>query len=261
MLTIHGKGWQHAQDLQKHWVFETLDYQVSNTHAVVVPIYATRNHITKLLKEGTADPQDIVNLAGVMSTSPNGIHNLHFLFGPQATKDLSVATAWVLSNPWRTMLDNAERKGMRIIETTRVEHDEKMAIIQWLSHFLLVFVGWLENDDIQKSLIIPWVAPEGTVQDMIFQNTPAEVIIAEFFDTIERNNNDPLKTFQQIVDRHLTSSDIERFSTPNFRRILKIISEWTIQISLDTNYIQAFRQSINSLGMRFISERIRCIRQ
>ena len=60
---------------------------------------------------------------------------------------------------------------------------------------------------------------------MIFQNTPAEVIIAEFFDTIERNNNDPLKTFQQIVDRHLTSSDIERFSTPNFRRILKIISE------------------------------------
>lgn len=66
---------------------------MSNTHAVVVPIYATRNHITKLLKEGTADPQDIVNLAGVMSTSPNGIHNLHFLFGPQATKDLSVATA------------------------------------------------------------------------------------------------------------------------------------------------------------------------
>jgi hypothetical protein len=77
-----------------------------------------------------------------MSTSPNGIHNLHFLFGPQATKNLSVATAWVLSNPWRALLDNAAKKSMRIIETTREEHDKKMAIIQWLSHFLLVLLGW-----------------------------------------------------------------------------------------------------------------------
>lgn len=261
MLTVHGKWWQHAQDLERRWIFNGLDSQVDHTHAVIIPIYLTRAHITELLKDGVADPQDVVNLSGVMSTSPNGIHNLHFLFGPQATKNLSVATAWVLSNPWRALLDNAAKKGMRIIETTREEHDKKMAIIQWLSHFLLVLLGWLNNDDIQKSLIDPWVAPIGTVQDMIFQNSPAEGIITEFFDTIWWNGNDPLKTFQAIIDKHLTPNDIERFSTPNFRRILTIISEWNIQISLHPRYIQSFRQSMNSHGMRFISGQILAIRQ
>jgi len=65
-----------------------------------------------------------------MSTSPNGTHNLHFLFGPNAVGDLSVATAGHISEPGRIILDNAENQGIRIIETSREEHDTKMAIIQ-----------------------------------------------------------------------------------------------------------------------------------
>jgi hypothetical protein len=59
---------------------------------------------------------------------------------------------------------------------------------------------------------------------MIFQNSPAEIIIKEFFDTLYKNAYNPLKTFQNIVESHLTPDDIDKFSTPNFRRIQRVIA-------------------------------------
>lgn len=260
MLKIHGKWWQHAKDLQSRWIFDGFDARPDNSvHAVAVPIYVTRFRITELLKSDVA-PINIVNLAGVMSTSPNGIHNAHFLFGPNTQDDLSVVTTCTTTSPWKVMLDNAERRWMRIIETTREEHDTKMAIIQWLSHFLLVFIGWTNDEDVHENLITPWIAPEVTIQDMIFQNSPAEIIIKEFFDTLYKNAYNPLKTFQNIVESHLTPDDIDKFSTPNFRRIQRVIAGWTIQITLSEDYVRSFRESLNSQWMLFISKTIQSIR-
>lgn len=260
MLTIHGVRWQHAQDLLRRWVFDWFEQLDDDNHIIAIPIRDTRSHITRLLQSDWVLPKNIVNLAGVMTTSVNGIANLHFLFGPNGQDNLSVATAWDASNPWKIILDNANNLSMRIIETTRLEHDKKMAVIQWLSHFLLVFIGWTNDEDIQKSLIIPWIAPEGTIQDMIFQNPFAEDIIAEFFDNLANNTYNPLTTFQHIVDSHLSPSDIDKFSTPNFRRIQHVISEWDIQIELPKQYVQDFRRFINSHWMQYISKQLQSIR-
>lgn len=256
MITIHGKGGQHATDIQKRGLFEKTHKQ---HHAVVVPIASTRYKIASLLEEWVHS-EDIVNLAGVMSTSPNGTHNLHFLFGPNAVGDLSVATAGHISEPGRIILDNAENQGIRIIETSREEHDTKMAIIQWLAHFLLVFIGETQHANIiREALIDQWKTPSNTVQDMIFHNTPTEFIIREFFDKLWKNGNDPLKTFSHIVDLHVSHHDIMKFSTPNFKRIMNIL-ESAIQISVTHEYVAHFRSMFKKRGFQFVWEQIQSIR-
>jgi hypothetical protein len=96
-----------------------------------VPISATRRKIEDLLEHDGIPPSNIINLSGVMMTSPNGISNLHFLFGKNVNTDLRVAIAGNITPLVRNILDRAFLQGGIVsFETTRIEHDKKMAIIQ-----------------------------------------------------------------------------------------------------------------------------------
>lgn len=255
MLKIHGENGKHASDIKSRGLF---DGTADNEQSVVVPIFATRYVVSLLLQEWISG-ENIVNLSGLMSTSPSWIHNLHFLFGPNAQENLFVATAGNISKPGRVILDNAEKKGIWIIETSREEHDRKMAVIQWLANFLLVFIWRTADEYIRKSLIEPWKTTESTIQDMIFQNNPVESLLNEFFYTLKINKNDPLKTFWCLVGKYLRPEDIEKFSTPNFRRIMGLIEEG-VKILLDPEYIDKYRDMLKQNGHLFIGRQISLIR-
>ncbi len=219
MITLHGTDWQHATDLKERGLFKNI---TEGGHVIIVPISHTKECVTKLLQDGVPKNQ-IVNLSGVMSTSPREVHNLHFLFGPGAKKGLTVATTENISIPGRFLLDNAEKCGIRIVHINQEEHDKKMAIVQWLSHLLLILVWQEPHSEVQKSLIVPWITGIGTIQEMIFQNPFAKPIIWEFFDRIQQHNGDALLGLNSIIEDHLTQRDRDILGTPNFRRILDFI--------------------------------------
>lgn len=66
---------------------------------------------------------------------------------------------------------------------------------------------------------------------MIFENPFAEEIIVQFFEKLKNNGGNSLKTFRQIVETNLTAIDIEKFSTPNFMRILHFVSGQDLLLS------------------------------
>lgn len=148
----------------------------------------TESAVLELIKRGI--PQsDIISLSGVMSKVPNGVPSAHFLFGPGATEKLKMALATETFDKNNvlvsSLIEKVRAKGIQIIETTKVEHDEKMAITQGLMHLWLVMIGDNKNKDIQHQLIRPWKTPVGTVVDMIHANPSAERIIKKFFDSLD----------------------------------------------------------------------------
>jgi hypothetical protein len=256
MATIHWLSGQHAQDLvsrdiiSPHWTWE---------HLVIIPITKTWEKILHLLEhEGVKQPK-ILNFAGVMMTSPNAVPNIHFLFWPGASKNLRVATAGNDTHLQRKVLDKAETRGIKIIETTRIEHDSKMAIIQWLAHLFLLLVWEISDPEIKQELIDPWKTTTGTIVDMIFHNSFAEEVAIEFFDALPGNGGDPFVTFLQVVDRHLTTTDIEKFSTPNFDRVLTFASKGK-RLHLSPARVAMIRKKLNTEGRKFLSERVNELR-
>jgi hypothetical protein len=133
-----------------------------------------------------------------------------------------------------------------------------MAVIQGLSHLLLVLVGESWDHQTQETLIDPWKTTTWTIVDMIFANPFAEEIAVEFFNALWKNNYDPIKTFKSVADKHLTSQDIEDFATPNFDRIYAFKPE--SQIILPTRQIIAVRRQLNTIGRSYLSSTVDRIR-
>lgn len=255
MATIHGLNGQHSQDLIRRWL---ISLEPTGEQLIIVPIIQTGQKIMQLLDTKVVKQPDIVNFAGVMTTSPNAIANLHFLFGPWITKDLKVAVAWPTTPLIQKILDTVHGQKIRIIETTRIEHDRKMAIIQWLSHLVLILIWECWNQHVQSTLIKPWKTPENTIIDMIFANPFAEDIAIEFFELLPKNNHNPIKTFKHIVNKHLIWDDMFDFSTPNFDRIISFWDENTEIIS--PIQIQQIRVGLNTIGREFLQNKINSIR-
>lgn len=69
-----------------------------------------------------------------MAKAPNGTPSVHFLFGPAATTKLKVAIAMETFGTRNKLIPKllvkAESQGIRIIETSKIQHDSKMAVIQ-----------------------------------------------------------------------------------------------------------------------------------
>jgi len=106
-----------------------------------------------------------------------------------------------------SLIKKVRAKGIKIIETTKVEHDEKMAITQGLIHLWLVMIGKNEDEDIQDQLIKLWKTPVGTVVDMIHANSSVEIIIKKFFDSLPRHQNNVSRALEELVK----NSNIEKF--------------------------------------------------
>ncbi len=94
---------------------------------------------------------------------------------------------------------------------------------------------------------------------MIFENPFAEEIISEFFEKLKNNRHDPFVTFKFIVDKYLSPKDIERFSTPNFMRILEFISDQKFKMS--NLSICNIRSGLNNIGRDFVQERVETARK
>lgn len=255
MATIHGEHGQHAQDLIQRAI---VSGSPTREHLVIVPITQTASVITNLLDRELVPQPKILNCSGVMTTSPSAISSIHFLFGPGSTKDLKVAVAWPQTTLTKKILDRARAQSIRVIETSRTEHDRKMAVIQWLSHLFLVLIGWEKNTHIQESLIKPWKTTTWTIVDMIFANPFAEEIAVEFFESLRKNQNNPIAAFRAISDTHLGSTDRDNFSTPNFDRIVSFIPE--SQIIIPQNKIASTRHQLNTTGRVFLVNKIHQIR-
>jgi hypothetical protein len=225
---------------------------------LVINIEQTGMKIRELLTWGVSQ-ENIINFCGVMTKWPNAITNLHFLFWPDANNDLKVAIAWPKSKLCETILERVNTSNIRIIETSRTEHDRKMAIIQWLSHLFLLLIWEHDERSIQSDLIHPWKTPINTVSDMIFENPFAENIAIEFFDWLINSKwKFPFETFQHIVRKHLSQKDMDDFSTPNFNRIFWFNQQ--IDLSLDTKLIEEYRKSLNTFWKKFLKNKIESIR-
>ncbi len=260
MIHIHGENGIHATDLKRRGIINDLDHDDSNEdkHLLVINIEQTGMKIRELLESGVSQ-ENILNFCGVMTKWPNAITNLHFLFWPDASNDLKVAIAWPKSKLCEKILERVNISNIRIIGTSRTEHDRKMAIIQWLSHLFLLLI-WENNErSIQSNLIHPWKTPINTVSDMIFENPFAENIAIEFFDWLMKSNwKFPFEIFQHIVTKHLSQQDIDDFSTPNFNRIFWFKQE--IDFSLNITLIEEYRKSLNTFWKIFLKNKIESIR-
>ena len=255
MITLHGTEGQHATDLKARGLFKDI---TETGHIIIVPISHTKACVMQLLQGGVPNNR-IVNLSGVMSTSPREVHNLHFLFGPGTKNNLTVATTENISIPGRFLLDNAEKCGMRIVHIDQEEHDKKMAIVQWLSHILLILVWWEQQPEVQKSLLVPWITPIGTIQEMIFQNPFARPVIIDFFDRVKQQNGDVFRSLETIIQNQLTQKDIDNLGTPNFRRILDFIKLDT-KIRIPEERVLLIQSLIHEQKISSIEEEVRAIR-
>lgn len=167
------------------------------------------------LLEQEIPQQDIISFAGVMAKAPNGTPSAHFLFGPSATQNLKIALAMETFDSKNqlvlSLIELARERAISIIETNKVEHDSKMAIIQGLINLWLVMIGNNKDEDIQNQLVKPWKTPVGTVVDMIHANPFAEIIIKEFFDSLPRYGYDVSHALEKLVEGYLSESDIWKF--------------------------------------------------
>ncbi len=170
--------------------------------------------ILELLGQGVLQ-QDIISFAGVMAKAPNGVPSAHFLFGPPATQDLKMALAMETVSTNNRLINSlvelVQQKAISIIETNKVEHDSKMAIIQGLVNLWLVMIGKNKDEDIQSQLVRPWKTPIGTVVDMIHANPFAEIIIKEFFDSLSRHGYNVSQALASLIEKYLKDIDIEKF--------------------------------------------------
>jgi hypothetical protein len=89
---------------------------------------------------------------------------------------------------------------------------------------------------------------------MIFENPFTEEFIIQFFESIKKNGNNPMKTFLQIVDNNLNPRDLEQFSTPNLTRILNFHSDENVIV--DDNMITRMRSGMNNMGKIFVRKKI-----
>ena len=82
-------------------------------------------------------PQDnMASLAAVMTKTPNGVNTIHYLFGKgaKAREGKSLKVVFANTTPHSpliiALMERAQSKHLKIIETSRIEHDKKMAYTQ-----------------------------------------------------------------------------------------------------------------------------------
>lgn len=231
----------------------------------------TESAVLELLERGVPElnitgirQSDIISLSGVMSKAPNGVPSAHFLFGPGAKGNLKMALATETFDSKNvlvsSLIEKVHARGMQIIETTKVEHDAKMAIIQGLMHLWLVIVGDIEDEIIQKNLIIPWRTPIQTIVDMIHANPFAEIRIREFFEALSKNNPNISRALRGLIKENLSKKDMEKFGTPNSERITEHLRKKKNDIKVPKKIIDVIINDLNTFGHKSLCKRIDNIR-
>lgn len=260
---IHGGKGSHGQDLIRRWLIPS-GTKKHPAHFLTLPITIMERAVLELLDQGALQ-QNIISFAGVMAKVPNGIPSAHFLFGPGSQWELKMALATETFDSKNTLVKSlikrVREKKIEIIETTKVEHDSKMAIIQWLINLWLIMIGKNQDEDIRNRLLIPWKTPVGTVVDMIHANPFAEIIIKEFFESLPHHRYNVSQALASLIGFHLKDQDIKNFWTPNSDRVIQFIWKIGSNIVIPKNEITVLRKSLNTHGHKFLAKKIGEIRE
>lgn len=259
---IYGGHGAHAKDLIERKLLVPWEDD-HHAHFVFLPISIIGTAVHEIINWWVSQ-QQIVSFSGMMTKTRSGIPAMHFLFGPRATWQLKVVVANTFAgySPLvQKLVERAQREWIKIIETGRVDHDEKMWVIQGFMHLWLVLAWKHQTDTIQTSLIKSWITPIQTIVEMIHENPHAEEVIKEFFDILPRHSYNLITALQEVVEKHLSEGDIENFWTPNSNRILNYarLTDDTIIASWDE--IQAVRVALNTSGGAFLKHQIEKIRK
>lgn len=252
----------HSKDLREKWLLPEGTSE-HTAHHVVLPIVTIESAVLELLEQWISQA-DIISYAGVMAKAPNGIPSVHALWGPAAKTKLKIAVAMETFSKWNVLmqrlLDKMTSHDVRIIETNKIEHDSKMAVIQGLIHLWIVMVGRVENEKLQRDVMANWKTPIGTIIDMIHANPFAEILIKRFFESLSWCGYDVSIALEKSINEHLSGRDILSFWTPNSDRVMKFISEQWWKVILSRDDISSLQSELNTNGHRALQWRIRDIR-
>lgn len=224
--------WQHAENLIDREIFKWCNIEqiekwntpINNLNTLfITPISKTKEIITNLTKNWW--DSDFINLSWIMSTTPEEdrmkVENMHFMFGPKAESNLKVVISEVKSKMWKLILDNSIKKWIRIIESTREEHDTNVAITQWLTHFLIL-ISWIISKE--NKLIKEWNTPIETINDMVNFNDSSIIEINDFLGTLSTWTN-IFKSYLDFVTNSLNEKQRYDFWTPSFSRVFNFCEE------------------------------------
>lgn len=260
---IYGYG-AHAKDIDKRGLFVDGE-KGSEAHFFTLYISIIKWAISELLKTGH-NQWNIVSLSGIMAEAPNGVPAAHFLFGPWATWTDASPLKVVFSNtspdsPLVTRLkERAQQKSLKIIETSRIEHDQKMAFTQWLMHLWIILAWQVAPTVVQADIINPWKTPVQTVIEMIHLNPFAEWAIMAFFDEVWRHNYDLGSALMALIEKNLTDTNLADFGTPNSHRVLTYLQHHPGKLIISREQIEEARMHLNNDGFIFLRDTIEKIR-
>ena len=262
---IYGGNGVHARDLiERELLVPGTEW--SEAHFMTLPISITEAAAVEMMNNGI--PQDnMASLAAVMTKTPNGVNTIHYLFGKgaKAREGKSLKVVFANTTPHSpliiALMERAQSKHLKIIETSRIEHDKKMAYTQWLMHLWLVLAGrnTVQNADIKTSLLIPWQTPAQTVIDMIHANPFAEESIRRFFDELPRTHYNLSHALRIVLDMYLNPGDLDDFWTPNSDRIVDFVDQWN-KITTSQEEIEKVRSALNTRWYEFLRQQIESIR-
>ncbi|MDD3145354.1 MAG: hypothetical protein PHV23_04555 [Candidatus Gracilibacteria bacterium] len=197
-------------------------------HAVITPIRITNEIIKNILSFGN-DRTQIVNFSGIMGTSTGiddaRVTNIHCLFGPGVNTNLTAVVTEVKNDFSLKLERNLEKAGIKLLEMSPENHDEKMAIIQGLANFCEVILGFYFGNRLEVvDLLSKWQTNATVIEDMIFLN--------KYFDNIRENiylllngGNDLSDIFLSISEKYLSDNDFKKLCTPNFLRVFDFFSK------------------------------------
>lgn len=223
-------------------------------HAIITPIRITNEIIKNILRYWN-DKTLIVNFSWIMWTSSwiidDRVTNIHCLFWPWVNTNLTAVVTEVKNEFSLKLEKNLEKSWIKLLELSPENHDEKMAIIQWLANFCEVILWfYFKNRPEVLELLSKWQTSENVIEDMVFLN--------KYFDNIRERVqlllnewNDLSDIFLSISNDYLKNDDFQKLCTPNFKRVFEFFSKnkWFIINKNSDN-------SVSFLDMMSIAKKI-----
>ena len=229
-IHLFGWRWAHGRDLVKKWVLPKTSQVVEVGDslptdiiccAVAIPIWVTQTLIDRVI--GGNPRVQLINFAGLMGPTINhdmqgSVGSFHALWWPATQLDFRIAHATDGADDKLShdLIQRVRNQGMIIIDRTRSEHDEQMALHQALTHAMIIL-----HDSTPWFVKISPKTSSQTIADMMTYNPYFSKVWATFMGHINSGKNlgDAYRLCMQESDAEL--------STPNSEKQLKNSRDWT----------------------------------
>ena len=246
-IHLFGWRWAHGRDLVEKWVLPKTSQVVECGErlpkdiiccAVAIPIWLTRALIDRVIED---NPRvQLISFAGLMGPTiqhdmQDSVGSFHALWWPTTQSDFRIAhaTDGVDDKLSHGLIQRVRNQGMIIIDRTRSEHDEQMALHQALTHAMIIL-----HDSTPWVVKISPKTSSQTIADMMTYNPYFSKVWATFMGHINSGKN-----LGEAYRLCMNESDAE-LSTPNSEKQLISSRAWTsppeeASLTLLTRAIQA----------------------